>query len=450
MMPTAINRSTILSFKLNNRLLQNFLVFVLSVFIMAGCGNSAKVINQTASVKVVTVEGKVHSEEDGDAVSDAKVWVEGTTITASTNASGQYKIRVPRGYYKVLVSSNGYYEQTKSLDLDVEVNSVEEFNFALKTKLNLGSYVSQNREKADDTPVFETKEMKRIWVLEEQVDSLQKIIDNKGEVGDSGNENGISANSEIQEDSILDRFIEQYINDDLSCEVANPNDIRFYSNAEEGVIRLDRPVKIIVNNYDLGYVVTVDLEKYISKQYSEILGVTIDADYYYKEMEPKNAREQKRWDRNRKEMFEGSMRHFLIAMASEQSPLFFGYRLYNGQFVNSTSVMAYSNSTVSDVEADKNGVIYPNLFTGNSTMKFEGELRVEYIKRGVEDPDGIMGLDMYKHQTAWLSLNAPGAEFTQNGLLKNPDKVEVKGVWRYQPVCKMLPSDYLPEIKNES
>lgn len=429
---------------IHNRILW---VITVVIFVISGCANSAKVINNTASVRVLTVQGTVKAADDGDAVKQAKVWVEGTTISTKTNENGRFELKVPRGYYKVLASRNGFYDMNKPLTLDSKVNSVSDFNFNLKTKLNVGGYVDRNQRTIDDAiPEFDTEDKRRIWVLEEKVDSLMQVI-KRLELGV-----GTSDEKEVDrnENSNLDKFIAQYINDDLSCEVVNPNDIRFYNGDEEGVIRLDRPVKVVVNNYDLGYEITVDLKEYISKQYSGILGLTVDADYYFEEMTPANIAEQKKWDENRERMFKGSLRHFLIAMASDKSPLYFGYRLYNGQFVSSTSAMAYSESSVSDIEIEKYDLIFPNILTGNSVMKFDGELRVEYIEKGVEDPDGIMGLDMYKYQTAWLSLNTPSVEFTQNGLFKDPGKVEEKGVWRYQPVCKMLPSDYLPKVGKNS
>jgi hypothetical protein len=133
-------------------------------------------------------------------------------------------------------------------------------------------------------------------------------------------------------------------------------------------------------------------------------------------------------------------------MASDKSPLYFGYRMYSGQFVSSTSAMAYSSSSVSDIEVEKYDIFYPEL-NGNTVLKLDGELRVEYVNKGVNDPNGIMGLDLYPYQTSWLSLSIPSIEFSKNGTFRSPQYVEEKGVWRYTPVCKMVPENYLPKLK---
>ncbi|MEX0843827.1 MAG: carboxypeptidase regulatory-like domain-containing protein [Balneolaceae bacterium] len=66
------------------------------------------------------------------------------------------------------------------------------------------------------------------------------------------------------------------------------------------------------------------------KEYGEILGVNVEADYFFEEMKPKTEREAEHWEHNRQKYFDGSLRHFLIAMAGDKSPFYFGYRLYSG------------------------------------------------------------------------------------------------------------------------
>lgn len=423
---------------LKRRSMQNLLLLFVILFGFSACSNSVKVINETAKVRVLNVQGSVTGIGDDEPIANAKVWVEGTTISTTTDADGVFELKVPRGYYSVQAYHSGYRVKEMKLDMAIDARSISDFNFKLLERRSVGNYFSKNQETVEDPEITKTK---RVQELEQKVDSLEQVIMqlNGNSIAQSDNDKAL----------LLDRFIDQYINNDYACEIANPNEIKLGS-SEEGVIRLNKPVKLIVENYYLGYIITVDLQEYISKEYSEILGLTVDADYYFEEMKTADLEEQARWEKNRKNAFEGSLRHFLIAMASNKSPLYFGYRLYNGQFVSSTSAMAFSKSTVSDIEIEKYDLIYPNILSGNSVMKFDGELRVEYIEKGVDDPDGIMGLNSYKYQTSWISLNTPSVEFSKNGLFKDPSKVEVKGVWRYEPVCKMLPSDYLPKTEKES
>ncbi|MEX2603906.1 MAG: hypothetical protein WD361_06870 [Gracilimonas sp.] len=107
--------------------------------------------------------------------------------------------------------------------------------------------------------------------------------------------------------------------------------------------------------------------------------------------------------------------------------------------------MAYTASEVSDIEVEKEAFLKPSNDKGAWLLEFNDELRIEYLKNRVDDPDRIMGLKDYKYQTSWLSLISASVQFSKNGTVKNPDLLEKKGVWRYTPVCKMLPTDYLPE-----
>jgi hypothetical protein len=110
--------------------------------------------------------------------------------------------------------------------------------------------------------------------------------------------------------------------------------------------------------------------------------------------------------------------------------------------------MAYTETTVSNIEAEKSRLLLPPLETnGAYILRFSDELRVENIESGIYDPHDIMGLDSYPQETSWVSLVGQSAEFSRNGLVKNPDKISLRGVWRYTPVCKMIPKDYLPKAE---
>ncbi len=378
-------------------------VLLISIFAVAACSNSAKVINETAQTPQAQFEGKIIEKESGQPISNAIVWVEGTTIRTKSDNQGKYKLKIPKGYYEIFAGAEGYIDDVASLALEDANGRVHDF--ILEKKLSRGNYVSFS---SNDAEAQEERKAKK--------------------------------NEKLQ------TFIEHYINNDLNCELQNPNDITF-ADSEEGVMWIKDPVDLHVANYELGYNIKVRLNEYVSKEYSEILGLNVDADYFFEEMEPKNSEQAERWKKNRNYHFKGSLRHFLIAMASNKSPRYFGYRLYAGQFVSNSTAMAYSSSSVSDVEKEKYELFFPNNLNGNTILKVGEELRIEYVEKGVDDPDNIMGLNLYKYQTSWLSLNGDSIEFSRNGMFSNPYQVEIKGVWRYTPVCKMVPKDYLPPME---
>lgn len=381
-------------------------VLFISIFTLASCSNSSKIINQTAKSKKAQFEGKVVDEESRNPIPNATVWVEGTTIQTITDDQGEYSFALPKGYYEIFAQAEGFTDDKATLVLENSDGRVHDF--ILKKRLNRGNYINSAN---GDTNSREEKELLR-------TENVKK-------------------------------FIDHYINNDLKCELQNPQDITFAdSKGEEGLMWIKDPVELRVVNWELGYKIRIMMNEYVSKEYSGILGLNVDADYFFEEMEPENEEQAKRWEKNRNYHFKGSLRHFLIAMASDKSPRYFGYRLYSGQFVSSSTAMAYSSSSVTDVEKQKYELFFPNNLNGNTILKLKDELRIEFVEKGVDDPDNIMGLNMYQYQTSWLSLNGDTIEFSNNGMFTTPLQVEVKGVWRYTPVCKMVPKDYLPPVES--
>lgn len=411
-------------------------VLLLSLFVATACNNTHKVINETANSPRAKFEGKVIDQETKEPISGAKVWVEGTTINSKTDKNGYFSLTIPHGYFEIHARAEGYkFDQAR---VAIEDKYAKVHDFFLSKKISKGSFSYSPRKNTTGFDSAFPPQIDRIKLLEAEIDSLKGVIADL-EYQLFGNENKI-------EDQKVKVFINQYINDELNCSLTNPEVIEF-AETEEGTLWINDPVELIVMNHELGYKLIIQLNEFVSQEYSEIIGLNVDADYFFEEMTPENEIQARRWEKNRNKYFNGSLRHFLIAMASDKSPLYFGYRLYSGQFVSSTSAMAYSSSSVTDVEKQKYELVFPNNLNGNNILKFGDELRIEYVEKDVVDPHDIMGLDMYQHQTSWLSLNANSVEFSDTGFFESPRAVEVKGVWRYTPVCKMVPGDYLPEVK---
>lgn len=382
---------------------------VITFFVTSACSNTNKIINETATHNSAVVEGKVKDVSNQDPVPNATVRVEGTTITGSTNDEGSFSLSVPKGYYEIQADRDGYTEGLRIVEVKRNSRVIENFDFEI---------TEEQRPESGNLNV--------------SVSGANS--------GTNGHNSGDSKKHE--------NFISYYINNDLNCSLENPGDIHFAQTPSDE-IRINNPVKLHIMNHDLGYKIRVDLNSFISKDYGEILGTDVDAEYYFEELEPENEEQAKRWEKNREKYFEGSLRHFLIALASNKSALTFGYRMYSGQSVNTTSAMAFSSSTVTDVEVEKIDLINNNVVfeqSENFVISFEDELRVEYVRKGVNDPADIMGLDDYDNQTSWITLNNRYAEFTNNGIIIEPESVDLKGVWRYTPVCEMLPKDYLPSV----
>ncbi len=386
--------------------------------VLFSCKNTNIAISETASMPYKPVKGVVKSLETGKPIQNANLVVKGTTITSETDENGAFSMYLPAGYYEIEACKEGAGQVVEKVTINTLETEIDDLSFEISdTSLKSNKYAYNS----------------------ECGGFVQDEADNESVSG--------STSTKIDEvnSEVLQKFINYYINDDLNCKLLNPEDVLFEEMVDDNTLRVKKPVQLKVLNNELGYEVTVELRDYASKDYGDIVGVDQDADYFFKELTPTDDAQAKKWAKKRNEMFNGSFRHFLISMASEKSPFYFSYRLYSGTYVQNTTIMAYSTSSASDIEIGKEKIITRGNSLGTFNIGSPDEIRVEYIRKGNHDPNGIMGLKLYDYQTSWITIMSDKAEFTKNGILKNPDLVKITGAWRYTPVCRMLPTDYLPE-----
>jgi len=81
-----------------------------------------------AYAQTTTLSGRVTAEGSGEPLPESRVVVVGTTLFASTNATGQYTIRgVPSGTFDVRVLRVGYAEQKKPITVTAGQNATLDF-----------------------------------------------------------------------------------------------------------------------------------------------------------------------------------------------------------------------------------------------------------------------------------------------------------------------------------
>lgn len=397
-------------------------VVVLLVLILPSCQSTNEVLNEVASVNIYEFRGAVTDEETSEPLSGAQVMLEGTSFKTSTNELGEFSLNIPKGFYEVIVTQDGY----RSMRRLVGFESATSQTFRLFNKSVVNSFSTKQEEPASIESLS-----KRVRYLEQKTDSLEKLVNSL--------KSSIRAQSD---DSRLDKFADYYIGDAPGCDVLNPGDIKFADSDEPGVISIDEPVELIMENYNTGYRVIIKLNDFHAKDYGRVVRTNVDADYFFEELTAENNNQREKWKRNRQELFEGSFQHLLVALASEKPPIYFGYRFYSGNNVESVSGLGFTSSTVQDREVKKEYFVKKK--PDKNLLEFDGEIRVEYIRKGVDDPNSIMGLSKYLNQTSWITLNKESIEFSENGMLKDKDALEIQGVWNYTTVCKMLPRDYIP------
>lgn len=101
-----------------------------------------------------------------------------------------------------------------------------------------------------------------------------------------------------------------------ACEIKNPKSIFLYFDPRDAVLVAHAREPIIVENKATGYRIKYHLHHF---EYQARPGLfTIYGLPQFEEMEPKNEREQKRWQRERDRAFYGSLNHFMRSWQQQQ------------------------------------------------------------------------------------------------------------------------------------
>jgi len=171
---------------------------------------------------------------------------------------------------------------------------------------------------------------------------------------------------------------------------------------------------LMIENRNLGYLYRgflVDFQKGITR-------MSFKASGYFEPLKPSSARQLARWESNRKDIFQGSIKHFLWALYRNKlteegfSAYYYKDRKYMGM--------------VPEFKADD--VVRP---TGDSTI-FLLELK------------GMLSVD-YQYNFRQNSKIMPVSQifFNQYGELIDPYSLELYGKMSENRMGKELPSDYI-------
>lgn len=95
------------------------------------------------------------------------------------------------------------------------------------------------------------------------------------------------------------------------CTIKNKEAVQFKYDREKATLYVSALEPLIIENFALGYTIYYDLQSF-SRQFST--GVVYYSGYSrFEAKNPKNAKQQKKWEENRRSAYKGSLLHFLRA-----------------------------------------------------------------------------------------------------------------------------------------
>jgi hypothetical protein len=381
----------------------------------------------------VILSGKVIDEKNNPLLG-ASVYLNNTTIGTSTDADGYFKLSVEHGYHNLIVSYIGF--ETASYNVNT-LDLPEEIVFVLFEKSNQLNEVVV-KTKRDSRRGYFLKQFKKSFLGE----------------------------------SVLGK----------QARIKNQEVLRFEYNKKTNILEAFADEPLIVENRGLGYKITYDLVHF------ELDGFKVSY-LGFKRYEPLegNERKQRKWERERKKAYNGSLRHFLTSAIQLDSLAGFEVELI--RLIPNPDRPTESDIAEAEAFVSKHGGLQRNPYDSDPNIEKKLKLANEILKKAeklnrfihmtirakvpIQDyfkrtEDGMFLVNEeeamriryrneyqesnYKspdetrssrnHQVSRITFYDERILVNSMGLFHNPLDALLEGYWAFEKVADQLPLDY--------
>ena len=380
--------------------------------------SSSLVLLLTASLFSQTrIDGRIVDKSTSEPLVGVNVFFSKTTWGATTDDNGFYTLtNIPAGQYELVVSMIGYEVEREQMIIKTDERFT--LNFRLQSRAILMSEVNV------------TAKTDRVW--KKNYDRFRRSF------------LGTSKNGEL-------------------CLILNEFVLTFDENGQYFRAKASQPIRI--ENPELGYRITYILDDF------EIDGteVRFAGDHYYESMISKSKRQLKKWEKNRKKAYNGSLRHLLKTLTDRFDLRFI---INNGMIIqndNWNSIagrkkdpLVREGFSISMNKKDLFGtsliieeeykplrsdtLVFPGATYEQPLLSFEGRMMVVYMK---ESPELAYMMEndspsSYK-QTSYLLLRADSVYYDRDGRFFEPYMIEQQGYSSWERIGDQLPFNYEQE-----
>ncbi len=341
------------------------------------------------------ISGTVINKETDEPIPYVNVFLDATTLGASTNNIGEYSIvGIPTGSYKIIASAIGFEKQTKN----ILINSTKtiKIDFILKPVIYKLNEVSIVAEEDDE------------WAKNMRLFKKEFL--------------GTSTFSS-------------------KCTIVNPHVITF-SKDKKIKLKADATEPIEIINKALGYKVFFeikDFELYQNREFNYFGNIR------FVELETKDEDESNLWQKNRESAYKGSFRHFLVSLLNN-SLLKNDFQIFMVNEPNWDNLRR-RNFTIPAIST-----IVKSISHFENELTFYSNLMVVYNDWedvGFQKYRNRMGSNIFRpmnFQTSWLKLPFSTATFDINGnIMDDYRSTKFFGYWAWQRVANLLPNNYHPK-----
>ena len=363
------------------------------------------------------IDGRIVDKSTSEPLVGVNVFFSKTTWGATTDDNGFYTLtNIPAGQYELVVSMIGYEVEREQMI----IKSDERFtlNFRLQSRAILMSEINV------------TAKTDRVW--KKSYDRFRRSF------------LGTSKNGE-------------------SCLILNEFVLTFDDSGQYFKAKASQPIQI--ENPELGYRITYILDDF------EIDGTEVRyaGDHYYESMSSKSKRQLKKWEKNRKKAYNGSLRHLLKTL-TDRFDLRFTFNegmiiqndnwnsiagrkkdplVREGFSISMNKKDLFGTSLIIEEEYKplrSDTLVFPGATYEQPLLSFEGRMMVVYMK---ESPELAYMMEndspsSYK-QTSYLLLRADSVYYDRDGRYFEPYMIEQQGYSSWERIGDQLPFNYEQE-----
>ena len=363
------------------------------------------------------IDGRIVDKSTSEPLVGVNVFFSKTTWGATTDDNGFYTLtNIPAGQYELVVSMIGYEVEREQMF----IKSDERFtlNFRLQSRAILMSEINV------------TAKTDRVW--KKSYDRFRRSF------------LGTSKNGE-------------------SCLILNEFVLTFDDSGQYFKAKASQPIQI--ENPELGYRITYILDDF------EIDGTEVRyaGDHYYESMSSKSKRQLKKWEKNRKKAYNGSLRHLLKTL-TDRFDLRFTFNegmiiqndnwnsiagrkkdplVREGFSISMNKKDLFGTSLIIEEEYKplrSDTLVFPGATYEQPLLSFEGRMMVVYMK---ESPELAYMMEndspsSYK-QTSYLLLRADSVYYDRDGRYFEPYMIEQQGYSSWERIGDQLPFNYEQE-----
>jgi hypothetical protein len=325
-------------------------------------------------------------EKGNTAIPGASVFIEGTTMGTQTDANGHFSLKnIPAGRHRLVASMVGYVPKMVLIDFP---GKTSELTFSLE----------EDNKTLAEVRVVGTQD--KTW--EKQFRAFEK-----GFLGESYSKK------------------EVYI--------TNREVVDFTENEEAFTAKATQPLQIV--NKTLGYKITYFMDNFEkTNSLTAYKGLAS-----FEKLVPEDARQERRWQRNRVEAYEGSMKHFLKALVENrlEEEGFNAYLLKPEYLNNLRRGLFFDRNNERHLAFKAADLAGPVTTDGLRTLEWRIPMEIVFNRKRVARP---IFMDAPYPYTILIPKGL--IQVTNTGDIMNPYSIEMRGDMGKIGMADLLPLDF--------